>query len=451
MGRHSVFSHDRSETVAPDGRVTSGLRVCEVVKTLDPGGAEILLVERLLAARRRPAGHAADPAVTYTVICLRASTGELVERLRSAGVAVIDLSPCPRALVYARLVATVRRLAPHVLNVHSPAPGIALRPLVRLARNRPALVSTVHGVRWAKTMYLDRLTRTLDDCTVAVSPTVARSRAVGGRRHVLTRVHGVDVREQRRWAAGAALVRREFGIPEDAFLCVTVANFRPEKNHRMLVRAASEVVRARPDAVFVLAGDGPLRDDTVREVRERHLGDVVRVLGPVPGARRLIAAADLLVLSSQYEGLPVVVMEALAAGVPVVSTRVGGLPDLITSGRNGILTEPGSPAALARGVIQAMEPETHRELRAGARVSADGVDIAETAEWFEELYEGLARGRGRRMRGRAPRRRAAARGASIRATEGVADTFASVPAAGHRPGDAAESSSPQSTLGSPSR
>jgi len=378
------------------------LRVCEVVKTLDTGGTEVLLVERLLAARRRWADGAARPAgaspVSYTVICLRASDGELIERLRSAGVAVVNLSRCPRTLVYARLVATVRRLAPHVLNVHSPAPAIALRPFVRLTRRRPALVSTVHGTQWTKTMHLDRLSRVLDDRTVAVSPAVARSRAVAGSRHVLTRVHGVDVREQRWWAERPALVRREFDLPEDAFLCATVANFRPEKNHRMLVQAAADVVRARPDAVFVLAGDGPLREDVVREVRRRRLDGNVRVLGPVPGARRLVAAADLLVLSSDYEGLPVVVMEALAAGVPVVCTRVGGLPDLITSGRNGILTEPGSYEALAGGVIQAMEPHTHRELRAGARASAGGVDIADTAEWFEDLYADLAGRRDGRLR-----------------------------------------------------
>lgn len=398
MGRHAVSGCDHIGETAPGGWTTGALRVCEVVKTLDTGGTEVLLVERLLAARRRFADQRGS-AVTYTVICLRASTGDLIARLRSAGVTVIDLSSCPRALVYARLVATVRRMAPHVLNVHSPAPAIALRPFVRLARRRPALVSTVHGVQWAKTMHLDRLTRRLDDRTVAVSPAVATSRAVRGARHVLTRVHGVDVGGQRWWAARAAAVRREFDVPDSAFLCVTVANFRAEKNHRMLVQAAAEVARARPHAVFVLAGDGPLQDDTVRDVRRRRLDGTVRVLGPVPGARRLIAAADLLVLSSDYEGLPVVVMEALAAGVPVVSTRVGGLADLITPGWNGILTEPGSPGALARGVMQAMEPRAHRELRAGAQASANTVDIAETAEWFEELYEDLARSRDRRTRG----------------------------------------------------
>ncbi|MGW3368910.1 glycosyltransferase [Streptosporangium canum] len=366
----------------------SDLRVCEVVKTLDIGGAEVLLVERILRAPRA--------TVNYTVICLRASTGELIGRLRESGITVIDLTSCPRPLVYAKLVTTVCGLAPHVLNVHSPTPAIVLRPFVRLIRPRPRFVSTVHSERWPMTMSLDRLTRGLDDQTVAVSPVVARSRAVHGARRVATRVHGVDVAEQRRWAAQAGLIRRELGIPEGTFLCACVANFRAQKNHRMLLQAASEVLRTRTDVMFALAGDGPLREEIAHEVRRRNLGDRVRLLGCLPQARRLVAAADLLVLSSHYEGLPVVVMEALAAGVPVVSTRVGGVPDLVTSEENGILTDPGSPGDLAGAVLRAMDPEVHRKLRAGALAGAEGVDMGDTAEWFEKLYEELAAGARRR-------------------------------------------------------
>ncbi|KAA9377516.1 glycosyltransferase [Microbispora cellulosiformans] len=364
----------------------SDLRVCEVVKTLDVGGAEVLLVERLIRAR--------TDVLHYTVVCMRASTGELVERLRAAGVTVVDLSACPRPLVYARLAATVRRLAPHVLNVHSPAPAVVLRPLVRFTgwlSGRPALVRTVHNEHWRRFGRLDRLTRGLDDCTVAVSPLVARSKATAGCRRVLTRVHGVDVAEQRRWSARAAEVRREFGVPGDAFLFACVANFRPQKNHRLLVEAATEVVRRRPGTLFLLAGDGPLRHEITREVAALGLDGSIQVLGQVPRAGRLVAAADVLVLSSDHEGLPVVVMEALAAGVPVVSTRVGGVPDLVVSGHNGILTEPGSAPGLTGAMLQAMEPRTHRDLRAGALASAEGLDMAGTAEWFEQLYEELAR------------------------------------------------------------
>jgi glycosyltransferase involved in cell wall biosynthesis len=188
-------------------------------------------------------------------------------------------------------------------------------------------------------------------------------------------------------------VRSQLGVPEGAFLVVCVANFRPEKNHPLLIQAAVEVVRTRADALFLLAGDGPLQEHVTREIERCGLDGHVRVLGRVRQASRLVAAADLLVLSSHYEGLPVVVMEALAAGVPVVSTEVGGIPELISSGWNGILTEPESPDALAAGVLKAMEPAMHRQLRSGAAASSETVEMAGTAEWFEHLYEELAAAR----------------------------------------------------------
>jgi glycosyltransferase involved in cell wall biosynthesis len=358
------------------------LRVCEVIKTLDPGGAEVLLAERLrLAPKTR---------TDYTVVFLRPSVADLADALRAAGITVVDLSATRRGLTYARLVATVIRLRPDVVHVHSPLPASVLRPCLRVIRRRPRLVSTVHSVSYRRlTLLADQLTIGLDDRTVAVSPLVARARTARRARRLDTRIHGVDVAAQRRWADRAPALRDEFDIPPGAFAIACVAGFRPVKNHLMLIRAAERVVRARPDALFLLAGDGPLREQVAREVDRRGIADRVRILGRVSQAGRLAACADLVVLSSRYEAMPVVIMEALAAGVPVVSTAVGGVPDLVRSGGNGILTEPGSAEALAEGILAAMAPDTHRRLRAGAR-DTDFADLSATAAWFEELYEELA-------------------------------------------------------------
>ncbi|MEU7984233.1 glycosyltransferase [Streptosporangium canum] len=353
-----------------------GPHICEVIKTLDVGGAEVLLVERLLATA--PTGK------RYTVVCQRASTHELAERLRSAGVNVIDLGKDPRP---SRLVPVIRRLAPDVLNLHSPLPAALLRTASRFWRPRPVLISTVHNVRYGTpTMLLDRATGWLDTRTVAVSPQVARAFTSWGARTLHTRIHGVSVARQRRWATEAARIRQEWGVPEHAFLIAHVANFRPEKNHGLLVAAAAKVIARDPRALFLLSGSGPLHGQVAKRVAGLGL-DGLRFLGHVPDAGRLIAASDLLVLSSFHEGLPVVVMEALAAGVPVVSTDVGGVSDLVTTGRNGLLTVPGDADALAEGILRAMRPETHASLRRGAAGSADLVDVKRTAEWFDRLYD----------------------------------------------------------------
>jgi glycosyltransferase involved in cell wall biosynthesis len=359
--------------------VRAGMHVCEIIKSLDLGGAEMLLASRLLATP--------FTGKRYTVVCLQASTGELIERLRSAGIRVVDLTSCPPASRLLRLATVVSSLRPDVVNLHSPLPAALIRLTSRLSRPRPALVSTVHNVRYrTPTMLLDRATGWLDSCTVAVSSQVARAVVSRGARDLRTRIHGVDVAEQRRAAMDAAGARSEWDVPESAFLIVHVANLRPQKDHETLVQAAATVVARAPQAMFLLAGTGPLHDQVVRRVAA--LGsDRVRFLGGVPGAARLVAAADLLVLSSAHEGLPVVVMEALAAGVPVVSTRVGGVPELVKDGHNGYLTGPGDPDALAGAILRAMQPASHARLREGARNSADLVDIGQTAVWFDKLYD----------------------------------------------------------------
>jgi glycosyltransferase involved in cell wall biosynthesis len=364
------------------------VRVCEVIKTLDVGGAEVLLAERL--------GLAPQDGLSYTVVCLRARTRSLTNRLWEAGVPVVDLSSATGSALYLRLASTVRRLRPHVVNVHSPLPASLLRPCIRLLPRRPRLMSTMHSVHLRRpTALLNRLTIGLDDVTVAVSPLVARAPTTRGARLLVSRVHGVNLAEQRRWAQRAATTRAEFGVPDGAFAVACVANFTWIKNHTLLVRAADRVVRRRPDAVFLLAGEGERRTAVARDIARRGLGDRIRILGQVPNARRLSACADLKVLSSHHEALPVVIMEALAAGVPVVCPAVGGVPDLVRHGHNGILTEPESAEALATGILEAMSPDTHRRLRAGARQEADLVDIASTAVWFENLYRELAAGRSR--------------------------------------------------------
>ncbi|GII78704.1 hypothetical protein Sru01_36860 [Sphaerisporangium rufum] len=365
------------------------MHVCEVIKTLDIGGAETLLVARL---------RAAPPGKRYTVVCLQAATPVLIDRLRAAGVAVVDLTARPRALRLALLPGVVRRLRPDVVNCHSPLPAVVLRLGLPPGRRRPPLVSTVHLVTHRRSVLLaDRATRRLDDHTVAVSEEIARCATARRRRGVSVRRHGVDLAAQRRHAAEAAVIRKELDVPDGACLVAHVANFHPVKDHATLVEAAARVTAADPRALFLLAGTGPLLPRISGRVAALGL-DRVRLLGLVPDAARLVAAADLLVLSSCSEGLPVVVMEAFAAGVPVVATRVGGLPDLVTDGENGLLVPPGDPGALAGAVLRAMRPAVRDRLAAAARRSGEGLDIADTARWFDRLYDELAGAR--RARGR---------------------------------------------------
>jgi glycosyltransferase involved in cell wall biosynthesis len=173
-------------------------------------------------------------------------------------------------------------------------------------------------------------------------------------------------------------------------LAVTVANLRPGKNYPGLLGAAGIVVDHGVPVSFVSAGQGQLQDEVAALHRSSGLGERFRLLGYRDDTTRLIAAADLFVLASHHEGLPVTVMEALTLGVPVVAPAVGGLPEVITTDENGILAEPGSSAALADAIERALQPDTHARLREGARRTRDRFSNAHAVARVEDVYQRLA-------------------------------------------------------------
>jgi glycosyltransferase involved in cell wall biosynthesis len=176
-------------------------------------------------------------------------------------------------------------------------------------------------------------------------------------------------------------------------LAVTVANLRANKNYPGLIGAARAVVDHGAPVRFVTAGQGPLTDEIAALHATSGLGDRFVLLGYRDDTTRLIAAADLFVLASHHEGLPVTVMEALTLGVPVVATEVGGLPEVVTDGENGFLVTPRSVLALANAIVHASDPEVHAMLAAGAGRTGDRFSNAGAVRRVEDTYRTLARAR----------------------------------------------------------
>ena len=142
-----------------------------------------------------------------------------------------------------------------------------------------------------------------------------------------------------------------------------VARLQPEKGVQHFVQAAALVHRQQPAAQFLIVGDGPLRAELEAQVARRSLSEQVHFLGFRQDARRLMGSLDLLVIPSLSEGTPLVTLEAMAAGVPVLATRVGGIPEQICHGRTGWLVEPANPAALADAMLYLLShPRERQEL-----------------------------------------------------------------------------------------
>lgn len=191
----------------------------------------------------------------------------------------------------------------------------------------------------------------------------------------------------------AAEVRSSLGVG-DAPLVVTVARMHPQKDLPTLLRAARRVLERRPDARFVVVGDGPERPAVEAVHRQLDLGEAVQLVGAKANAADQLAAADVVALSSVWEGSPLVVAESMLLGRPVVTTSVGAVPEAVVDGETGRLAPPGDDAALADAIVDLLDdPEEAARLAAAghevavARFATD-VLVDQVADAYRRLLDG---------------------------------------------------------------
>jgi glycosyltransferase involved in cell wall biosynthesis len=200
--------------------------------------------------------------------------------------------------------------------------------------------------------------------------------------------NGIPVRAFARPAGTGEAWRAANGIPGDAVVFVSVARFEAPKNTAALLDAFA-ALGDRPEGILLLVGDGPLRAELEERARALGIAERVRFTGSRRDIPEVLAASDVFVLASLFEGHPLSVMEAMAAGRPVVATSVGGVPEMVRSGETGILVPTGDVAALSGALRQMLEsPELRRRMGASAaRTAAEHFDISRMAGAYERLYE----------------------------------------------------------------
>jgi glycosyltransferase involved in cell wall biosynthesis len=204
-----------------------------------------------------------------------------------------------------------------------------------------------------------------------------------------TLYHGTDPGSVGAWGEANG-VRAELGIPDGVPLVGTVANFKPHKGQEHLLRAAAIVRRRIPDARFVLVGVGPREGQMRREADQLGLDGAVIFAGFRDDAPRVMRAFDVFVLPSENEGLPIALLEAMAQGRPVVATRVGGTPEVLQHGVQGLLVPPGSPEQLADAITTVLGDRAMRERMGDAgRSRSSEFDIRKTVGRMETVYQEL--------------------------------------------------------------
>lgn len=354
-----------------------------VVKGLGPGGAEHLLAA---AAKVHDCEH-------FRIECayVLPFKDHLTGALEAAGVVTHCLSARDRDVRWPwRLARVVRAGGYDVVHVHSPLPASVVRLAVRAMRRRPRVVSTEHNT-WTSfatpTRLLNRVTSRWDDATFAVSKQTRASMRGQARKRAVTLVHGIDVPGTAALAAERDVVRAEHGLPTDAFVIGTVANFREQKDYPNLLRAARLAVDDGRPWRWLLVGQGPQEQQTRALADELGLGDVLTFTGFRPDGARVMAACDVFTLASQWEGLPVALMEALALGLPVVATAVGGVAETMRDGVDAVLVPPSDPRALADGWARVADDNALRSRLAAAAAARCGeFDAARAQREIERAY-----------------------------------------------------------------
>ncbi len=360
----------------------AAVRVLWLIKGLGPGGAERLLVGSARSIDRTRF----DVSVAY----LMPGKDHLAGELREAGVRAECLGA--RSDLDPRWMARLRRLVRdrRIDLVHAHSPVAAAGAGLALGR-RVATISTEHNTwdryrpatRWANAVTFGRRR-----AVIAVSTEVARS--FGERRGPPVTVipNGVDVTGLRAGALGREAARRQLGLPLDVPVVGTIGGVTSKKGHAHLVRAFASLAGRSPTARLAIVGLEIDAAPVIEAIEEAGLGDRIVMAGYRPEASRLLPAFDVFVLASMHEGMPVSLLEAMALEVPVVATRVGGVPEVVTSGLDGVLVAPGDVPALAAALQDLLADAGRRgALTAAAWTTVGRFALAETVRRTQDVYD----------------------------------------------------------------
>ena len=349
------------------------LRIIHTTSSLKGGGMEHFVLR--LAGAQRQLGHDAR------ILALQG--GPLEEHAVRLGIPTIVLGGAGTGSRVLRGAAAIARLRPNIMHSHNPTSlqyGV-LGKLVSGAR----LVFTDHRgiVRVPKTIEW-----LLTDAVVAVSKDTARQSSAHGVVDITVIYNGVDPASPRRTRAA---MRAALDLGEGP-VALHVANFLPVKGHDILMRALAQVRDRGVRLTVVTAGDGIERAAVEAQAKQLGLGpEQVRFLGFRADVPDLLAAADLFVLPSRMEGLPLAVLEAMSHGLPIVTTRIGGNPEVVTDGEHGLLVPIEDPGALADALVKlAGDPEQRRALgEAGRRRVESEFSFTEMTRKYEAIYRRL--------------------------------------------------------------
>jgi glycosyltransferase involved in cell wall biosynthesis len=365
------------------------IKVSHIVPMLSPGGAErvaVHIVRRLDRQRYEPV------VISFT----RRLGCDLDRMLEEAGVEVRYLGKRPGFdyRMYFRLHPVLRDCQPDIVHTHLHVLRYALPFLLLL--KRVSLLHTVHNLAEReiepRARWIQRYALNHGVVPVAVAKEVALSleRLYGIQRcrvisnGIPTDSYACPQTPRREWRT-----KERFGTDDILFVCV--ARFAPQKNHSLLLKAFAQGPASDPKAHLVLVGEGVLREQLEEQAKSLGLAGQVHFLGLRTDIPDVLGAMDVFVLSSDWEGNPLSVMEAMASGLPIVSTAAGGVADLVESGKQGLIVPLGDVQGFSGAMISLLRNQEARQRLglAAARRARQSYDVSTMVRAYEELYDSV--------------------------------------------------------------
>ncbi len=367
------------------------IRVLYAIGQLSTGGAELQLIQL--------ATHL-DRARFTPIVCSLSECVPHAAQLRAEGIQVITLprKMDPDLTRLWRLPQVLRRYRPDLIhsylfvaNAWARLAGRLLSlPVVISERN--TLTQKGRGHRIVDRALAGWATLLIANSRAGAQLAIARREIAPDR--VVTIHNGIALERFAHTRDGRE-VRKEFGLGPSDPLVGVVARLAPQKGHHTLLQAMARVVESLPSARLLCVGDGPLRDELRREASRLGLERTALFVGQRADIPDLVAAMDVVVLNSEWEGLPNAIVEAMAASRPVVATRVGGIPEIVVDGDTGLLVPPADPTAVAGALLTLLrEPEMAAAMgrRGRARVE-EHFSLERMVADTEAIYERLLAGR----------------------------------------------------------
>jgi len=308
-----------------------------------------------------------------------------------------------RALI--RLIRLINRERPDIVHTHTAKAGTLGRIAAKLT-GVPIVIHTFHGhvfhsyfgfFRTKFFLWLERLLAKFTDVIITVSEQQREEiikYKIAEPEKIIAIPLGLDLKPFINSDTDPNEVRREFSVPEETKLVGIVARLVPIKNHVCFLEAARLVLAHYDNVRFMIVGDGELRSTLEHKARDLGIEDRVIFMGFQNNLQKIYAGLDIIALSSYNEGLPVALIEAMAAGKPVISTDVGGVVDLILDGDNGLLVPSNDPKSLAEATLYLLEHPERRKMMgvAGRKKVYPHFDKKRLVRDIDNLYENLLAG-----------------------------------------------------------